>query len=84
MSDPRVTLVGKPGCHLCDQARTTVAEVCAESGTPWAEMSILDDPVLADRFAEQIPVVLVDGEVHDFWHVDAARLRGALAGPPPA
>ena len=84
MADSRVTLVGKPGCHLCDQARITVAEVCAESGTPWAEMSILDDPVLADRFAEQIPVVLVDGEVHDFWHVDAARLRGALAGPPPA
>lgn len=82
MAGPRVTLVGKPGCHLCDQARATVAAVCAESGTSWAELSILDDPVLADRFAEQIPVVLVDGDVHDFWHVDAARLRGALAGPP--
>ena len=53
----------------------------SESGTPWAEVSILDDPILADRFAEQIPVVLVDGEVHDFWHVDAERLRGALARP---
>ena len=81
MADSRVTLVGKPGCHLCDQARITVAEVRAESGTPWAEVSILDDPILADRFAEQIPVVLVDGEVHDFWHVDAERLRGALARP---
>lgn len=72
-------LVGKPGCHLCDDARTVVAAVCAETGAGWAEVSILDDPELADRYAEQIPVVLVDGAVHDFWRVDARRLREALA-----
>jgi hypothetical protein len=80
MSVPRVTLVGKPGCHLCDDARRVVAAVCADMGSPWAEVSILDDPVLADRYGEQIPVVLVDGEVHDFWRVDAQRLRLALEG----
>ena len=72
-------LVGKPGCHLCDDARTVVAAVCADAGVPWGEVSILDDPELADRYAEQIPVVLVDGAVHDFWRVDARRLREALA-----
>lgn len=72
-------LVGKPGCHLCDDARTVVAAVCADAGVPWVEVSILDDPELADRYAEQIPVVLVDGAVHDFWRVDAGRLREALA-----
>jgi hypothetical protein len=41
-------------------------------------VSILDDPVLADQYAEQIPVTLVDGRVHDFWRVDAGRLRAAL------
>lgn len=71
-------LVGKPGCHLCDDARTVVAAVCADTGVQWAEISILDDPELADRYAEQIPVVLVDGVVHDFWRVDAGRLREAL------
>ncbi len=73
-------LVGKPGCHLCDDAREVVAGVCADLAIPWTEVSILDDPELADRYFEQIPVVLVDGVVHDFWRVDADRLRAALAG----
>lgn len=79
MADARVILVGKPGCHLCDDARTVVASVCTETGTVWTEISLLDDPVMADRYAEQIPVVLVDGVVHDYWRVDAGRLRAALA-----
>ena len=74
----QVTLVGKPGCHLCDQARDTVVAVCADTGASWEELSILDDPVLADRFSEQIPVILVDGAVHDFWRVDAQRLTAAI------
>jgi hypothetical protein len=78
MAGERVILVGKPGCHLCDDARVIVAAVCQESATAWTEVSILDDPTLADRYAEQIPVVLVDGVVHDFWRVDATRLRTAL------
>ena len=73
-------LVGKPGCHLCDDARVAVAAVCAARGVSWAEVSILEDPDLADRYAEQIPVVLVDGAVHDFWRVDSERLRKALGG----
>lgn len=74
-----VVLVGKPGCHLCDDARDVVARVCDELGVPWSSASILDDPVLADRYWDQIPVVLVDGDVHDFFRVDADRLRRALS-----
>lgn len=77
---PRVRLVGKPGCHLCDQARVVIARVCADAGVSWDEVSILDDPVLADRYWEQIPVTLVDGEVLDVWRVDPARLAAALGG----
>ena len=78
---PRVRLVGKPGCHLCDDARAVVAQVCAEAGVAWEEVSILDDPTLADLYWEQIPVTLVDGQVHSTWHVDTAGLRAALARP---
>lgn len=71
-------LVGKPGCHLCDEARSVVAQVCAQEGIDWVEVSILDDPDLADRYWERIPVTLVDGVEHDFWRVDPERLRSAL------
>ncbi len=74
----RITLIGKPGCHLCDEAREVVAAVAAEVGVGWEERSILDDPALQERYAEQIPVTLVDGQPHDFWRVSAERLRAAL------
>ena len=76
----RVLLVGKPGCHLCDEARAVIARVCAELGQDWDEVSILDDPALADQYWEQIPVTLVDGEVLDVWRVEAGRLAAALGG----
>jgi hypothetical protein len=79
-----VTLVGKPDCHLCEAAREVIAAVCAETGDSFVERSILDDPDLADRYWEQIPVTLVDGVPHDFWRVDPARLKAALTTPPPA
>ena len=75
---PRITLIGKPGCHLCDDARAVVEKVADDTGVGWHELSILDDQELAGRYAEQIPVVLVDGEQHDFWRVDEARLRATL------
>jgi aryl-alcohol dehydrogenase-like predicted oxidoreductase len=74
----RVEIIGKPDCHLCADAEAVVAAVCAELGADYVVRSILDDPVLADRYWEQIPVVLVDGRQHDFWRVDPARLRAAL------
>ena len=72
-------LLGKPGCHLCDDARAIVTEVLGEfPDATFAEKSILDDPDLLDAYAEEIPVVLIDGRVHTIWRVDPARLRKAL------
>jgi len=75
---PRVVLVGKPGCHLCDVAREIVELVCAETDTEWTELSLADDPELADRYWDLVPVVLVDGVQHDIYRVDASRLRATL------
>jgi hypothetical protein len=77
---PRITLIGKPGCHLCDDARVVVERVAADLGVGWQEVSVLDDRELLERYAEQIPVTLVDGRQHDYWRVDEARLRAALGG----
>jgi hypothetical protein len=78
-----VVLIGKPGCHLCDDARIVIRGVVdsLEAEGPvisFEERSILDDPELHARFVDDIPVVLVDGKVHTFWRVDAERLRTAL------
>jgi hypothetical protein len=74
----RVTLIGKPGCHLCAEARAVISLVCDDLEVGWSEISITDDPALYDQYWEQIPVTLVDGTQHDFWRVDPVRLRAAL------
>ena len=79
---PRVTLFSKPGCHLCDDARAVVEEVCAELGEVWTEVDILSSEELSARYGEEIPVTLVDGAQHDFWRVDPDRLRAALSQRP--
>lgn len=73
-----VTLIRKPGCHLCDDAQSVIEKVCGDLGVPWEQKSIDEDPQLHDRYWEQIPVVLVDGEQHTFWRVNEDRLRRAL------
>lgn len=73
-----ITLIGKPGCHLCDEARAVVVAVAADAGVAWREVSILDDPRLADEYWEQIPVIKVDDRVVGFWRITAEQLRSAL------
>jgi len=77
-----VTLLGKPGCHLCDAAREVVTAVVAEVGGAASitvdEVSILDDAALNERYWDEIPVVLVNDRVHTIWRVEPDRLRSAL------
>lgn len=74
-----VTLLSRPGCHLCDDARAIVTRVVGEvSGVALEERSILDDETLLERYRDEIPVVLIDGAVHTIWRVDETRFRSAL------
>lgn len=80
-----LTLIGKPDCHLCDDARAIVigvmndinADAPAQAVT-LEERSILDEPALFDRYVEDIPVLMIDGNVHTYWRVNPQRLRTAL------
>jgi hypothetical protein len=76
--DHRVTLLTKPGCHLCDDARDVVRQVCAELAVAWDEVDITGSPRLWTAHHDRIPVTMVDGQEHDFWRVDAGRLRTEL------
>ncbi|MFE7632074.1 glutaredoxin family protein [Kocuria sp. NPDC057446] len=81
---PAVTLLTRPGCHLCVAARETVGRVTSALGLGWEDVDVDTDPELARRHAEEIPVVLVDGVPRDFWQIDERRLtrllRERLAG----
>jgi len=74
----RVVLYTRTNCHLCEVAEQVVAEVCAGTGATWTTVDIGDDADLRRRFTDQVPVIFVDGAQHDFWRVDAERLRKAL------
>ena len=76
---PRVTVVGKPDCHLCEQTIEVVAQVCEQLGQEFRVVSITEDPNLADLYWEKIPVILVDGEPFDFWRVNRNRLVTKLS-----
>jgi hypothetical protein len=79
-SETRVVVLVTAGCHLCDDACGVVSSVCETGGIPWTASDLQDlDEQTRSRWREYVPVVLIDGEVHDIFRVDADRLRQALA-----
>ena len=77
---PDVVLVTKPQCHLCEDARAVVERVTASLGMRWRERSVTDAPELLARFAEELPVLMIDGVQRDFWTIDEDRLLRLLRG----
>ena len=78
-----VTLYGRPGCHLCDEARDALERVRGDTPFELVERDIEADDELLRRYVERIPVVAVDGcELFEFF-VDESVLRAALSSPGP-
>ncbi len=75
----RVVLFTRQSCHLCDDARVVVDAVCAYADVAWVEQDVDADPALKAQYGDEVPVVTVDGAVVGFWHINAERLRLALA-----
>jgi glutaredoxin len=73
-----VTLYGRPGCHLCDEARTELEALRPELGFALEEVDVERDDELFKRYLERIPVVAVDGEELFDYVVDASALRRKL------
>jgi hypothetical protein len=79
VSPPRVTLFGRDGCHLCDDAREVLLRVREELPFSLEEVDIESSDDLLRRYLERIPVVsLNDEELYDFF-VDEADLKARLA-----
>ena len=70
----RLLLYGRPGCHLCDEARVVLERI----GHPFEEVDIEADDALLARYLERIPVIALDGaELYDFF-VNEVELRARL------
>lgn len=75
MVEPRVTLITRPGCHLCEVAKEALDRI----GEPWTELDVESSRELEADYGDRVPVVLLDGKEHGYWRVDEQRLRRDLA-----
>jgi glutaredoxin len=73
-----VTLYGKPGCCLCDEAKEAIQTVRLDRDFDLQEVDVSLDPALHNRYGERIPVVEIDGEEAFELHLDAGLLRQRL------
>lgn len=74
-----VVLYGRPGCHLCDDAREIVLRVRADVPFALTERDIERDDALLKAYLERIPVVTIDGEEAFEFFVDEHELRRLLS-----
>ncbi len=74
----RLTLITRPGCHLCDVAKEAMARVAADTGEDWVELDVESDIALEREYGDRVPVVLLDGREHGYWRVEEDRLRRDL------
>jgi glutaredoxin len=75
---PTLTLYGKPGCHLCDDARAAVERATAGREVALEQVDITRDPALHARYGERIPVLELDGETVFELFVDEGVLERRL------
>jgi glutaredoxin len=81
-----LTLLSKPGCHLCDEARDVVDSVMnsfkdqhqGDIAIELTELNILEDQQLLERYVEEIPVLQINGSTHAYWRIEPERLLKAL------
>ncbi|GIF70692.1 glutaredoxin family protein [Asanoa siamensis] len=77
---PRITLLTRVDCHLCDDARAALDRVAARTGSGWTEVDVASDIELERDYGDRLPVVLLDGAEHGYWRVEEDRLVRDLSG----
>ena len=74
----KVTVYSRSGCHLCeiaiDRIKSTMDNLKFE-----LDIKLIDDDLkLQEEYGEQVPVILIEGKVHDYWRVDLERFTKAI------
>jgi glutaredoxin len=74
-----VTIYSRSNCHLCEVALDVLEEMRGELDFQIVKILIDKDPVLEEKYGEQVPVILINGQPHDFFRVDPERFRLAIS-----
>ena len=78
-SGPReVTLYTRPGCHLCDEAKSAIAPLLGEFGAAFREVNVDADPVLKERYGWDVPVIFIGQKKAAKHRVDPQQFRRQL------
>ena len=71
----QVQIYSRHGCHLCEDALSTLKLLQKELNFEIEEIFIDGDPDLEKKFGHQVPVIQIDHKQHDFYRVDPLRFR---------
>jgi glutaredoxin len=77
--DVKVTIFSRSNCHLCEVALEVLVGLQEESGFVIEKILIDGDPELEKKYGEQVPVILINGQMHDFFRVDPERFRNSIS-----
>ncbi|HEV8610844.1 MAG TPA: glutaredoxin family protein [Thermoanaerobaculia bacterium] len=72
----RLTLMSRPGCHLCEEMCREVDTLLADEPHEWEVVDVDSDPELAGRYGDEIPVLFVNGRL--FAKIRVPRLSSKL------
>ena len=73
-----ITIYSRHGCHLCEDAQSTLESLQEELNFEIKVMNIDEDAELVKLYSDQVPVIHIDGIHHDFYKVDPLRFRSSL------
>ena len=74
----KVTVYSRTGCHLCEIAIDLINSVKGSDNFSLEIILIDNDSELQKEYGEQVPVILIDEKVHDYWRVDLIRFTKAI------
>ena len=73
-----VTVYSRNGCHLCESAVNSLETLRDELKFEFEIISIDGDAELERLYGNEVPVIHINGEHHDFYRVDPVRFRTSL------
>jgi glutaredoxin len=74
-----VSIYSRSNCHLCEVALAVLEEIRNELDFQITKILIDGKPELEEEYGEQVPVILINGQPHDFFRVDPERFRLAIS-----